>query len=241
MRKKFKGQLVCQHIEKISRKLLEKYPEVIKQFVRGRHGIYALYRGNRLYYVGLASNLRSRLRRHLRDRHGQTWDRFSVYLTLSDSHLHELESLVLRIASPRGNLLGGKFLRSQDLKHDVLRKIREIQKQEQIELLGEEPVKVESKKLSSDKTLGALAPYVTKRFHIRLNYKGKVYIAHVRKDGWITFDARSPNFKKFKGKRFKSPSAAAQAISGHSMDGWKWWKYQRSPGEWVCIDELRKK
>ena len=76
MKRKSKGQLVCQHIEKISRKLLEKYPEVIKQFVRGRHGIYALYRGNRLYYVGLASNLRSRLRHHLRDRHGQTWDRF---------------------------------------------------------------------------------------------------------------------------------------------------------------------
>jgi type I restriction-modification system DNA methylase subunit len=37
-----------------------------------RHGVYALYRGNRLYYVGLASNLRSRLNTHLRDRHANT-------------------------------------------------------------------------------------------------------------------------------------------------------------------------
>ena len=25
------------------------------------------------------------------------------------------------------------------------------------------------------------------------------------------------------------------------IDGWKSWKYERSPGEWVLIDELRKK
>lgn len=39
-----KGQLVCQHLENISREALEKYKEIIKEFVRGRHGIYALFR-----------------------------------------------------------------------------------------------------------------------------------------------------------------------------------------------------
>lgn len=97
--KSYKGQLVCQHLENISRDALENYQAVIKEFVKGRHGIYALYKKDKLYYVGLASNLRNRLKHHLRDRHAHTWDRFSVYLTIKDEHLKELESLILRIAS----------------------------------------------------------------------------------------------------------------------------------------------
>lgn len=85
-----RAQLVSQHLENMSRKVLENYQGIIRQYVRGRHGVYALYRKKRLYYVGLASNLRSRLTQHLRDRHAQTWDRFSIYLTIGDEHLKEL-------------------------------------------------------------------------------------------------------------------------------------------------------
>lgn len=56
--KSCQGQLVCQHLENISRKALENYQKIIKDFVKGRHGVYALYKKGRLYYVGLASNLR---------------------------------------------------------------------------------------------------------------------------------------------------------------------------------------
>ena len=80
--KSYKGQLVCQHLEHISRDALETYQRIIKSFVKGRHGIYALYKKDKLYYVGLASNLRNRLKHHLRDRHANRWDRFSVYLTI---------------------------------------------------------------------------------------------------------------------------------------------------------------
>ncbi len=92
--KSYKGQLVCQHLENISRDALEKYQAIIKKYVRGRHGIYALYKKDKLYYVGLASNLRNRLSRHLSDRHAETWNRFSIYLTIKDEHLKELESLL---------------------------------------------------------------------------------------------------------------------------------------------------
>jgi len=242
MTSKSNGQLVCQHLEKISRRLIEDYPEVIREFVRGRHGIYALYRKNHLYYVGLASNLPFRLKHHLRDKHGHTWDRFSIYLTTSDAHLKELESLVLRISSPRGNVQAGKFIRSQDLRRTVYRKIRDIQKKERMDLFGEDifGAKIRKSKII-DKEQGILAPYASKRFHIRFQYKGKLYIAHVRKDGWISFDSLSAKYSQFKGKKFKSPSAAARAITNHEMDGWRCWKYERSPGEWVLLDELRKK
>ncbi len=79
--------LVSQHLENISRDALEKYQNIIRRYVRRRQGVYALYRRGKLYYVGLAINLRSRLSHHLRNRHGDSWDRFSVDLTIRDSHL----------------------------------------------------------------------------------------------------------------------------------------------------------
>jgi len=65
------SQLVCQHLENISYDALSKYQDVIRGYVSGRQGIYALYRKNELYYVRLASNLRNGLKHHLRDRHRQ--------------------------------------------------------------------------------------------------------------------------------------------------------------------------
>jgi hypothetical protein len=72
---------------------------------------YALYKGERLYYVGLASDLRWRLHQHLNDHHGQSWDRFSVYFTIGEKHLKELETLILHITgkSP-GNKVKGNYV-----------------------------------------------------------------------------------------------------------------------------------
>jgi hypothetical protein len=80
--------LVTQYLETISGTALDKYQKVIRDYVKRRHGIYALYRRDRLYYVGLATNLRNRLNHHLKDKHKGRWDRFSVYLTIGDTHLN---------------------------------------------------------------------------------------------------------------------------------------------------------
>ena len=56
--------LVTQHLENISREALEQYRQIVHKFIRRRQGVYALFRRGHLYYVGLASNLRSRLRQH---------------------------------------------------------------------------------------------------------------------------------------------------------------------------------
>jgi hypothetical protein len=44
------------------------------------------------------------------------------------------------------------------------------------------------------------------------------------------------------GERFTSPSPAAIAITGNSVNGWKFWECRR-PGQttWIGIDTLRKK
>lgn len=183
--------------------------------------MYALYHKGHLYYVGLASNLRNRLKTHLKDSHSKKWDSFSVYLTINDSHLHELETLILKIASPKGNKQSGNFINAQNLK-PILKKAvtRALQK----ELIGlglkkaKEVSKPKEKKQKGSKAV--LSPYVKSRFEIRFRYKGKLHKATVRKDGSILY----------KSKNYNSPSMAAVAITNRATNGWDAWQYERAPG-----------
>ena len=131
-------QLVCQHLENISRDALEKYQKMIRRYVVRRQGVYALYRRGRLYYVGLASDLRWRLNQHLKDRHGLSWDRFSIYLTIGESHLRELESLLLRVIKPKpkGNKKTGRFVESENLLRRFTKEIRALQRDELYSMVG---------------------------------------------------------------------------------------------------------
>jgi predicted GIY-YIG superfamily endonuclease len=223
-------QLVCQYLENVSRDVLGKYQSIIREYVGRRHGVYALYQKNKLYYVGLASNLRVRLNHHLKDRHADTWDRFSVYLTVHDEHIRELESLVIRIAAPKGNRQKGKFYRADDLKKGFRGQVSEFQKMELEGLFSSEKSQEKFKRrIVQEGREPALKPYVKKGFRIRFDYKGKKHIAKVRSNGKINY----------KGKLFNSPSLVGSAVTKRPTNGWTTWKYQRSPGEWVFIDKLR--
>ena len=225
--------LVCKHLENISGDVLSRYRNVIRDFVKGQHGVYALYQKNRLQYVGLASNLRSRLGHHLKDRHAGTWDSFSVYLTVTDEHLRELESLVLRIAAPKGNRLTGQFSESEDLRPRFRRQISEYHKLELARMLGlttREKVERVAARVKSNGRIPTLAKHVRRPFTIRMSYKGKLYKAQVRRDGTIYH----------RGKSYTSPSSAASAITRRAIDGWLAWRYLRIPGGWVPLDELRR-
>lgn len=234
-----RGQLVCQHLENISRKALEDYMEVIRHFVRGRQGIYALYKGKRLYYVGLASNLRGRLKTHLRDKHKDTWDRFSVYLTIGDKHLRELESLLIRIADPSGNSQTTKFAKSENLTRTFRSLVKVVQKKQLDELCGTPKQRIKGVGSSRAKGKGrtpTLAKYLVRSlvrppFDIRWKRGAVIHKARVRRDGRI----------RFGGKLFTSPSVAASPVIKGAVNGWLAWKYERAPGDWVPLDELRKK
>ena len=223
--------LVSQHLENIGRDALEKYQNVVRRYVRRRQGVYALYRRNKLYYIGLASNLRSRLAHHLRDRHKESWDRFSVYLTIGDSHLKELESLILRVVKPKGNKQKGKFLKSEDIRKRFAKDIRSRLHKEIDSLLGNKKVlEVVDRKLVKGKK-GVLANYFVGSKKIQAHYKGEIIKAHIRRNGLI----------RFKGKDYYSPSlAGAAACKRRSCNGWRFWQYERAPGDWVKLNELRK-
>jgi hypothetical protein len=75
-----------------------------------------------------------------------------------------------------------------------------------------------------------LSKYVGKPFILHARFKGKTLHAQVRRDGTV----------RFQGKIYRSPSAAeAGACKRISCSGRAFWKYERAPGDWVRLDELR--
>jgi len=233
-----RNQLVCQHLENISRQALEKYQTIIRHYVRHRQGVYSLYRRNKLYYVGLASSLQSRLAMHLHDRHADSWDRFSVYLTIGDSHLRELESLILRVVKPTGNKLKGKFAKSEDLRRRLKNDFREVHRAE-FDAMFDTPTRPaksngmpQSRPTTDNGRTPVLAQYAQLCKVLRSHHKGKKLIARVSRNGSI----------RFAGKIYTSPSiAGAAAVNRKTCNGWTFWEYERAPGDWVKLDELRKK
>lgn len=223
--------LVSQYLEAISGTALDKYQAVIRAYVRRRHGVYALYRGDRLYYVGLAKNLRNRLKHHLRDKHRNKWDRFSVYLTIGDSHLKELESLLLRIVRPIGNAQRGKFAKADDLKRRLARDMKKFYKREVDVLLNRRGADLDKEaERVVEEGSRPLAGLIERRYKLRARFRGKWQTARLRRDGRI----------RYRGKLYDSPSAAAVAACKRPTNGWSFWTYERAPGDWVKLRELRR-
>lgn len=66
---------------------------------------------------------------------------------------------------------------------------------------------------------------------LRATYKGNVYRAQIQGGRWIDQD----------GNEHSSPSAAASAITGNNVNGWRFWEARR-PGEtnWLKLDAIPK-
>ena len=232
--------LVTQHLENVSREAFQQYEDIVRAHIRNRQGIYALYRRGKLYYVGLASDLRKRLKAHLRDKHGASWERFSVYLTIGDEHMRELEALILRIVKPIGNKVKGQFAKSESLLPKVRRDLRRRREEEEARLLGSRPGKGrrEPRRASSRATRSTatgrrpiLAAFIQGPITLVARYKRKTYRARVRRDGSVLLAGRAYN----------SPSTAGSAVVKRSCNGWTFWSYERSPGDWVRLEELRRR
>jgi hypothetical protein len=167
----------------------------------------------------------------LEDHHGQSWDRFSVYLTIGDKHLRELESLVLRITKPTGNKQKGKFGRSENLRRQLARDIKLKQREELYGIIGRAlPESTRPQRAAKNGRIPILTKYLSKPCKLKLTYKGKKYRGSVRRDGCIRVGRVA----------YTSPSTAAAAIIKRPVDGWYYWRFERAPGDWVRLNELRK-
>lgn len=223
-------RLLVGFLESVSGRILAEDLKIIKGLIRGRTGVYALYRRDSLYYVGLASNLMGRLSAHLRDRHRGVWDRFSVYVTRSDEHMRELESLVLRIVSPKGNRVSGKLKGAEDFKYELNRQMSGRDADRRARLLGGHVAR-RRRRSKPRRARGSLplAGLVDRRMPLKAKWRGKVYRATLRTDGAISF----------RKKTYNSPSGAGRAVVGRWVNGWIFWQYRGAKRKWENLAGLR--
>jgi len=213
--------LVSDYLEDLSGEILEQ-PKLVEEFVGGRPGIYALYRKGNLYYVGLAKDLKTRLKQHKKDKHAEKWDRFSVFITTTDEHLKDLESLLLLVTKkPEGNKVGGKFTEAKKQNKKMLYLYKQQQKVVTNGLFNILQKPDSSTKKNIEKgSVGARA--------IRAFYKGGIIKALLKKDETVRLDS----------KIFSSLSAAASHVTGHATNGRVFWRRKNSAGESLASGSL---
>ncbi|HLC64207.1 MAG TPA: GIY-YIG nuclease family protein [Patescibacteria group bacterium] len=104
------------------------FKKKLQEIMRGYAGIYALYKGDKLYYIGLTKNLLGRIRWHLRDRHSGRWDYFKIFRIHRVKFLKDIETLVQQIVVPKGNRVQGKVPKDYDLSYILREVLREYEK-----------------------------------------------------------------------------------------------------------------
>jgi len=220
--------LVIKRLENISKDVFKKHSDLITQLVGNTHGVYALYDGSELYYVGKSTDLKSRVNQHLRDRHLASWTHFSLYLVRDESHINEIESLLIRIANPKGNKKLYKSQSGDTLKRELVAMLKEKHKDEIDSLVGRRDRRT-SKNKGNSKHPDTLVGLVKNKAMLYRAYKGKEYKAILTGKGII----------KLGNKRFTSPSGAAKAVVGRAANGWLFWYIKNASGEWVRLGEYR--
>lgn len=221
--------LVIKRLENVSKDVFKRHSDLITKLVGNTHGVYALYDGSELYYVGKSTDLRNRVNHHLRDRHLASWTHFSLYLVRNEEHIHEIESLLIRIANPKGNRKLYKSQSGDTLKRELVAMLKEKHRDEIDSIVGRIGRRT-SKKKGNSKHPETLAGLVKSKATLYRAYKGKEYKAILTGKGII----------KLGNKRFTSPSGAALSIVDSStVNGWDFWYIKDAGGEWVRLGEYR--
>ena len=126
-RKSTKGALIKGMSRRLPSEILESplFEQRLRQMMRKYAGIYALYRGKKLYYIGLTSNLHGRIRHHTKDRHAGKWDQFIIFRIKRVNYLKDIETLISQLVDTPGNRAKGKVPRDGDLNRILREVLRE--------------------------------------------------------------------------------------------------------------------
>jgi hypothetical protein len=220
-----KKGLITESLEGISRNLFRDHSDIITALISDSSGIYALYDENELYYVGRASDLKRRVKQHLKDRHDSQWTHFSLFLIKKVDYIGDIESLLVRIAEPVGNRARPRGRDSRQLVKKLKTLIQKKHKQELNELISGRSAKPDSITAKTPRTLAGL---VTKRTLVYHMYKGVEHRALLTPKGLIHYNKKS----------YSSPTAAAQAIIRNGrVNGWHFWRIKNANGDWVKLSE----
>ncbi|KKU14698.1 MAG: Excinuclease ABC C subunit domain protein [Parcubacteria group bacterium GW2011_GWB1_45_9] len=129
-RKSLKGALIKGMSRNLPSEILidPVFKKKLEALMRGYAGIYALYKSEKLYYVGLTGNLHGRIKWHLKDRHSGKWNHFKIFRIQKVQYLKDIETLIHHIAETRGNRVKGQVPRNSDFNHVLREVLREYEK-----------------------------------------------------------------------------------------------------------------
>jgi hypothetical protein len=215
--------LITHRLEKISKDVFEKYSSQITQIIGDKTGVYALYDEEDLYYVGKATDLKRRIKQHLKDRHFAQWTHFSLYIMKRAEYVNEIESILIRISSPKGNKVKPRGASDPGLKK-LLRSLIMMKQREEIDSLFQ---RKSTKK--SDTINGLKGLFKSSKVLVR-TYKGKEYKAKLLKNGKI----------RYKNKVYASATASAKVITKRtSINGLEFWYVQDDNNNWVKLKKVK--
>lgn len=230
--------LVTQSLEHISRDIFSKYSTLITQLIERSSGVYALYDGTELYYVGRATSLRSRVKQHLRDKHDDSWTHFSIFLVSNDDHIGEIESLLIRIAKPRGNSVKPKGRDSKIMHKELQKLIKEKQSEEFNDLFSNKKENKRKKKTSKANVTKKrnrsshpenMVGMVQKRKFLHGEYNGIQYKAVLTPEGYIIYE----------NEKYNKPTTPAKIIVKGKTNGWHFWRIKNKNNEWVKLKDYK--
>ncbi len=125
-----KGSLILWISKKLPSSFLQEdtVKQIASELMKNYSGVYALYHGEKLYYVGLTTDLHGRLKWHLKDRHASKWDKFQIFIIKKVKYLKDLETLVVHIAEPKGNRQRGTIPLRNIVDSNIRHYLREKEK-----------------------------------------------------------------------------------------------------------------
>jgi Restriction Enzyme Adenine Methylase Associated/GIY-YIG catalytic domain len=221
--------LVTRKLEMVSKEAFRHHFDLITELIGDSPGVYALYDDNNLYYVGKSIDLRNRVKQHLRDQLFANWTHFSLYLARNEEQIHEIESLIVRIANPKGNRVVPRGKSSGPLRETFKALVKQKHKAEFELLFGSKhQAAAKNEGMGSRRSLNGLVKQPTS---LSKTYKGKDYKATLRADGTIML----------KGKRYRTPTAAAKSITRTAVNGLDFWFIADLNGDLVKLKQFMKK
>lgn len=126
-----KGALIKGMTKKLPSEILDNtvFRQGLRETMKGFSGIYALYKKDKLYYVGLTTNLFGRIKWHMKDRHSGKWDSFVIFRIKRIDYLRDIETLITHLVKLPGNKVKGKVPRDADINRILRRILQEHNKE----------------------------------------------------------------------------------------------------------------
>ena len=242
-------KIITETFQKISKEIFDKYPDQLIEIARGRPGVYALYKNERLYYVGKAVDLRRRLEQHRKAQKRGRWNNFSLFITKKKEYISIIEAILINVANPPGNetRFKSRIWRGQ-------RKLyRLIQRQHKLDM-----AKMFNKEERRFRTTSRKSSHLSSRYNARKIKRTRKSIKHPDLNQYFT-SARPlklvikkqtyatamllPNGKILhQGTSYPTPSAAGKAArNSRSINGWFYWFVEKEDGTWVRLCHLKDK